>query len=85
MAPCCAGRAMLHDVFSKIGFRVLLMRSCRPAESRLTIKVGGTSNLQHLKYVKNLVDPDNMFTNHQMQGLKPLVANLSGLALAANV
>ena len=49
------------------------------------IKAGGTSNLQHLKYVKNLVDPDNMFTNHQIQGLTPLIANLSGLALAANV
>ena len=41
------------------------------AEKNLAVKVGGPDNLQHLQYLKGLVDPDNLFKNHQLRGLAP--------------
>ena len=53
------------------------------AEKRLASKVGGHSNLHHLRSLKGLLDPDNMFRNHQLRGLTPLLRKeLCGQLLA---
>ncbi|DBB04863.1 TPA: hypothetical protein ACH3X3_010150 [Trebouxia sp. C0006] len=40
-------------------------------EDNLASKVGGEENLEHLQYLKGLLDPDNLFRNHQLKGLTP--------------
>ncbi|KAL3131438.1 hypothetical protein ABBQ38_007750 [Trebouxia sp. C0009 RCD-2024] len=40
-------------------------------ERNLATKVGGVNNLQLLQHLKGLVDPNNMFKNHQFRGLTP--------------
>lgn len=42
-----------------------------PAEENLVNKVGGEGNLEQLQYLKGLLDPDNLFKNHQLAGLMP--------------
>ncbi len=46
-------------------------QQCWHAEENLAIKVGGEENLERLQDLKSLVDPDNMFKNHQLRGLTP--------------
>ena len=41
------------------------------AEAGLATKVGGAENLRQLQHLKYLVDPDNFFVHHQLQGLEP--------------
>ena len=84
MAPYPTSHAMLHDTSNTSmslvrQYRVLITCSRWPAESSLAIKVGG--DLQYPKYLKNLVDPNNVFTNHQMQGLKPLITTCLAVRL----
>ena len=43
-----------------------------PAEVNLVNKVGGEDKLEQLQYLKGLLDPDNMFKNHQLAGLTPV-------------
>ena len=43
------------------------------AEDNLASKVGGEENLEQLQYLKGLLDPENLFRNHQLRGLTPLV------------
>ena len=45
------------------------------AERNLAVKVGGADNLRLLQRLKGLVDPDNMFKNHQLRGLTPTSPN----------
>ncbi len=41
------------------------------AEDNLASKVGGEENLEQLQYLKRLLDPENLFRNHQLRGLTP--------------
>ena len=41
------------------------------AEDNLASKVGGEENLEQLQYLKGLLDPENLFRNHQLRGLTP--------------
>ena len=41
------------------------------AEDNLASKVGGEQNLGQLQYLKGLLDPENLFKNHQLRGLTP--------------
>ncbi|KAL0050944.1 hypothetical protein WJX82_010775 [Trebouxia sp. C0006] len=40
-------------------------------EDNLASKVGGEENLEQLQYLKGLLDPENLFRNHQLRGLTP--------------
>ena len=40
------------------------------AEDNLASKVG-EENLEQLQYLKGLLDPENLFRNHQLRGLTP--------------
>lgn len=41
------------------------------AEDNLASKVAGEENLEQLQYLKGLLDPENLFRNHQLRGLTP--------------
>lgn len=58
-------------VYSKIRLSVTVAA----AEESLSVKVGGKDTLERLQVLKALVDPENLFKNHQLQGLVP--ANLA--------
>ena len=47
------------------------MTACYATEPGLAFKVGGTENLRRLQHLKYLLDPDNLFVHHQLQGLVP--------------
>ena len=38
----------------------------------LATKVGGPDKLRQLQHLKYLVDPENFFVHHQLQGLAPM-------------
>lgn len=47
---------------------------CCLAERNLAMKVGGADNLSQLQRLKGLLDPTNMFKNHQLLGLMPITS-----------
>ena len=51
--------------------REVLLMLLAHAEDNLASKVGGEQNLKQLQYLKGLLDPENLFRNHQLRGLTP--------------
>ncbi len=46
------------------------------AEDHLATFLGGAVNLEMVRLLKGQVDPDNLFKNHQFEGLLPLIPQI---------
>ena len=68
MTPCMSRH--VHDPILAVQcMHVILLMLL--AENNLASKVGGEENLEQLQYLKGLLDPENLFRNHQLRGLTP--------------